>query len=405
MASDDIRFATPKGILESLLPLQSDIVDCQQLQALWSNYGHVYAIRASSQVELRASGSRSAVAKLILKVIQPPVDCARDESFLRKILSYQVEQCFYQDFAPKLRSFVSLATCIATTSHVSTRNDRNAQTPIAMLMTDLREEFPVAVFRHKSLSNSQVNAAIRWLALFHSCSRTIVQPIDLDTFVSAPLAESKKPGFDLFTGKRALWRNGGYTYLETRQQEYKQLADNNSSEWSTFFCMPVADTEHTIAELAAGYLKPSGRSFESLVHGDVKSENMFSSLNGDVVAFFDFQYVGIGLGVCDLAKLFTCSVPQHELCNGPIPHRLPMCAGEEALLRAYLAAQHPPSMLDLPGWTEFCRQWETALVDWCRFQASWGFWGNTDWLAARVRYITGEGGWLQWVIGSTNTIV
>jgi hypothetical protein len=43
------------------------------------------------------------------------------------------------------------------------------------------------------------------------------------------------------------------------------------------------------------------------------------------------------------------------------------------------------------------RHWETALVDWCRFQASWGFWGNTEWLEARVRSILADQGWRNWL--------
>ena len=52
--------------------------------------------------------------------------------------------------------------------------------------------------------------------------------------------------------------------------------------------------------------------------------------------------------------------------------------------------------LDYPE-EEFLRHWECALVDWCRFQASWGFWGSTEWLQARVRYIIREPGWHEWL--------
>ena len=44
------------------------------------------------------------------------------------------------------------------------------------------------------------------------------------------------------------------------------------------------------------------------------------------------------------------------------------------------------------------RHWEAALVDWCRFQASWGFWGNTEWLQARVRSILADEGWREWLL-------
>jgi hypothetical protein len=42
-------------------------------------------------------------------------------------------------------------------------------------------------------------------------------------------------------------------------------------------------------------------------------------------------------------------------------------------------------------WDIFLAHWEAALVDWLRFQASWGFWGNRLWLEARVRYVLAEG--------------
>jgi hypothetical protein len=42
-------------------------------------------------------------------------------------------------------------------------------------------------------------------------------------------------------------------------------------------------------------------------------------------------------------------------------------------------------------WEIFVGHWEVALVDWLRFGASWGFWGNVSWLQARVRWILAEG--------------
>jgi thiamine kinase-like enzyme len=155
--------------------------------------------------------------------------------------------------------------------------------------------------------------------------------------------------------------------------------------------------------MAALFLTPRGRPIESYIHGDVKSENLFTTTNGEQVAFFDFQYVGLGLGVCDLAKLFTCSVPLQMLVGDawhehePLPEKLTMREGERGLLtryRAYLLRNQEESMYE---WDTFRRHWETALVDWCRFQASWGFWGNTEWLEARVRSILCDQGWRDWL--------
>ena len=164
-----------------------------------------------------------------------------------------------------------------------------------------------------------------------------------------------------------------------------------------------------VAEEVADFLAPAvdgvdgegqgADEYMTVIHGDVKSENMFgstlssSSSSAAAVAFFDFQYVGLGLGVCDLAKLFTCSVPLGQLLgdgdgddDGGVPWELDMPAGERALLQHYVRALESVAGKRYP-WDVFTRHWEASLVDWLRFQASWGFWGNTDWLEARVRFI------------------
>jgi hypothetical protein len=41
-------------------------------------------------------------------------------------------------------------------------------------------------------------------------------------------------------------------------------------------------------------------------------------------------------------------------------------------------------------------------VDWLRFQASWGFWGNTDWLEARVRSILKDQEWRDALISNVD---
>jgi hypothetical protein len=78
-----------------------------------------------------------------------------------------------------------------------------------------------------------------------------------------------------------------------------------------------------------------------------------------------------------------------------LPERLTMRDGEKRLLERYRSSllQHRESY----EWNTFRRHWETALVDWCRFQASWGFWGNTEWLEARVRSILSDQEWRDWL--------
>ena len=169
-------------------------------------------------------------------------------------------------------------------------------------------------------------------------------------------------------------------YLATRRSEYESLALDTNSEWCSALCKGSPSKAEQIAE-ALSSENSANEDYTTLIHGDVKSENLFSTADGSSVAFFDFQYVGLGLGVCDLAKLFTCSVPETML-----PPSKTMAAEEEKLLRYY----HGKLEL-VPGkkypWQTFMRHWETALLDWLRFQASWGFWGNTEWLEERCRGI------------------
>lgn len=173
------------------------------------------------------------------------------------------------------------------------------------------------------------------------------------------------------------------------------MAYDDDSEWSELLTNPTKGQTQSTAEQVADYLAPSTssssksetRNYQTLIHGDVKSENLFTSASGQEVAFYDFQYVGLGLGVCDLAKFFTCSVPLNMLVPlEDVPHELEMEEGEKQLLQRYWKNLKQVGEREYE-WAIFVKHWEIALVDWLRFQASWGFWGNTDWLEARVRYI------------------
>lgn len=135
------------------------------------------------------------------------------------------------------------------------------------------------------------------------------------------------------------------------------------------------------------------------------------------MAFFDFQYVGFGCGLSDVAKLFTCSVERDLLLfddeeeeegegeNEEKVMAMGMGKGEERLLKHY---QH--ILENVSGkkysWEILVMHWyvlfhfffvcnnptfhmitryllfiatntsihhrQTALIDWLRFQASWG---------------------------------
>ncbi|RDA89535.1 hypothetical protein CP533_2935 [Ophiocordyceps camponoti-saundersi (nom. inval.)] len=395
--------AEPRQVAEAMLTeLDLDLVSCSEIQTLWAGYGHICALEARPR-----HGSSDETQRLILKLISPPPPPPQapgqrvDEGHVRKMLSYQVEQFWYDELAPRLDSEVAVARCLASTRSRPFADDRGLTT--ATILTDLRVNFPVKV--HRSLTPCQVHAALDWLARFHGSAWRWL-PLDRDGFLDPPLQEVEKRGGNARAA--GLWRNGGYTYLATRRREYATLAADDTSEWSDALCRPGVDGQPPIAEQAAAFLAPdgSGSRWQTCIHGDVKSENLFAKTTGDGVAFFDFQYVGLGLGVCDLAKLFTCSVPLSMLLptdtDEALDSRLlPMSTGERELLDRY-RSRLLQSQKDKPSdagyeWKDLVRHWETSLVDWCRFQASWGFWGNTEWLQARVRNILGDVGWREWL--------
>ncbi|KAJ5116764.1 hypothetical protein N7456_001112 [Penicillium angulare] len=386
-----------------------ELISCTTIQTLWAGYGQICAITARANtpessnhlsklcgVEPRAAGF---TYNLILKLISPPRASA-DEGHLRKMLSYEVEQRFYSDVVPLLDEEVHVAKCLASTRDLvsGSRDEEQLAGIMATIMIDLRDAFPVMGGKRSALSSVQVHGALDWLAAFHRCSWALL-PDSMDGYVLPPLQEHRRRESGDGVGD-GLWLNGGYTYLATRMKEYTALSEDDDSEWSECMCTE-GENGLSLAETVAVFLSPRGRAIESYIHGDVKSENLFTSKKGDEVAFFDFQYVGLGLGVCDLAKLFTCSVPLEMLVDEDVvdnfPERLEMCDGESELLKRYHEKLVRDKKSDFYEWGTFLRHWETALVDWCRFQASWGFWGNTEWLEARVRAIIHDKAWTGWL--------
>ncbi|RSM10383.1 hypothetical protein CDV31_007259 [Fusarium ambrosium] len=395
-----------RSIAETLLaPLGLEVTSCREIQTLWAGYGHICAITVKAANETVATSVRRLyndstngnTFRLILKLISPPPG-KKDEGHLRKVLSYDVEQYFYEEITPRLEDDIAVAHCL-TSSRRPNADGSKLKGLTATVLTDLRIKFPVAGEKRSVLSPRQVQSALEWLAKFHSSSWKSL-PANLDDFLLPPLEESKRR--ESQKGGDKLWLNGGYTYLATRRSEYTSLAEDTYSEWTEAFCAPFEGSALSTAEVVAEFLTPRGRPFETFIHGDVKSENLFTTESGDEVCFFDFQYAGLGLGVCDLAKLFTCSVPLNMLTeHDAIPDELPMDQGEEALLQLYrktlLSRRSPEKEPFNYDWGIFVKHWEAALVDWCRFQASWGFWGNTEWLEARVRSILKDESWRKWL--------
>jgi hypothetical protein len=366
------------------------------LQSLWAGYGKICRITATPTPFLSPE-----TQSYILKLITPPLTKAHDEGHTRKILSYQVEQYFYTHLAPQLPPSILVAKVWAS------MNEHHADGTFTMatILNDLKKDYPIEGEKREVLNPVQVYAALDWLSGFHGFWWTRVKDMNNELLVRPPMEEVQRDGQD--AASKTVWLNGGYTYLATRRKEYKALATDYDTEWN----MPLTDweeDEYSMSEIVASVLAPKQRGwtpssdYMTLIHGDVKSENLFTSKDGKEVVFYDFQYTGLGLGVCDLAKLFTCSVPIHMLVDdaqSAVPRELGLQENERKLLERYWNRLKKESGKEYE-WNIFVGHWETALVDWLRFQASWGFWGNTEWLEARVRFILKNAEWKSAVIGN-----
>lgn len=246
------------------------VAEAAVVQRLWSGYGSI--------VRYRLIGA--SVPSVIVKHVSPPAaaDHPRgwntDISHQRKLKSYAVETAWYRAYALRCDSSCRVPRCLAAVSEGD---------EVVMVLEDLDAAgFPA---RQTTVDPPQLAACIAWLANFHA------------TFLEAQT--------------NGLWESGTYWHLETRPHELKVLA--------------AEDAElHHAAQAIDAKLKASR--YQTLVHGDAKLANFCFSTEGRLVAAVDFQYIGSGCGMKDLAYFVGSCLPEKE------------CAAEEqALLDLYFS--------------------------------------------------------------------
>ena len=213
------------------------------VQSLWSGYGSI------DRIGLEGTDVQS----VIVKRVQPgdgghPRGWNTDLSHQRKLKSYQVESQWYR--VQSNRDELSLAR-IPDCLGVRTDGDETL-----LVLEDL--DAVGFAGRRSSVNQIEWQACVSWLAAFH-----------------AEHLGAKSEG---------LWESGTYWHLETRPDELEKLEDL---------------TLKKAASAIDAKLKASA--FQTLVHGDAKLANFCFSPNGSEVAAVDFQYVGGGCGMKDLA--------------------------------------------------------------------------------------------------------
>ncbi|MEM9280187.1 MAG: phosphotransferase [Verrucomicrobiota bacterium] len=283
------------------------------IQELWSGYGKI----------LRVALNGSERKTVVVKHVTMPQDARHPRgwnsnlSHERKVFSYRVETEWYRRWSERCDETCRIPGFLAF--------DRDGD-EVLLVLEDLDSAgFPA---RLTTLTKSQINACLRWLAEFHA------------TFLGAT--------------PKGLWETGTYWHLETRPEELNALDDEKLKN-------------------AAGSIDEQLRSarWQTLVHGDAKLANFCFSSDGSEVAALDFQYVGGGCGMKDVAY-FIGSCLDEANCE----------AREDELLDAYFASlrsaiERRQPTLDADGIeAEWRKLFPVAWTDFHRFLKGWcpGHW-------------------------------
>ena len=226
------------------------------IQNLWSNYGELKRIYLHG-------GEHPSV---ILKHIQIPKEQIHPRGFggnlsnQRKINSYKVETTWYEK-----QNKINLKDNQSPTPRCLDSFQRDGE--FFILMEDLNSQGFSE--RPDALSFEEVKVVLNWLATFH-----------------AKFLNNDGEG---------LWDSGTYWHLETRPNELMALEDQALKR---------------IAPLIDQRLKAC--SYSTLVHGDAKLANFCFSKDIKKVAAVDFQYIGKGCGVKDVAYFIGSCFHQEE---------------------------------------------------------------------------------------------
>jgi len=285
------------------------------IQNLWSGYGSIerYALEGAP------------FDSVILKHVKPPTLAKHprgwntDLSHARKLKSYQVESNWYQNYAFQCSQHCRVPKCFGV--------KQNTGEQFIWL-----EDLDAAGFpgRRRLVDRDELEACLSWLAHFHA------------TFLGV-------------TGD-GLWERGTYWHLQTRPDELKILEKEDPKLWQ-----------------AAGPIdgKLSEARFQTLVHGDAKLANFCFSERDSSVAAVDFQYVGIGCGMKDVAY-FLGSCLDEAKCESQAPELLDYYFSQ---LEFALEGKLPESIV-----SEMEAEWRSLYVyawaDFHRFLKGWspGHW-------------------------------
>lgn len=227
----------------------SQISGIEKIQNLWSGYGSLNRVLL---------GDKSVILKLIKfpEGSNHPRGWNTDISHQRKEKSYRVEMNWYQNHNDEIESAYSPRLI----AHGETKNNEKW-----ILLEDLKEK---DFYPKSSITWEETKLCLKWLANFHSH----------------------------YLGKSpdGLWEIGTYWHLETRPDELKAMDDPELKK----------------AAQLIDY-KLNSAKYQTFVHGDAKLANFL--FNKNEVAAVDYQYIGGGVGIKDVAYFMSSIYYEDEL--------------------------------------------------------------------------------------------
>ena len=229
----------------------SSLFEKEMIQELWSGYGKI----------MRVGLKNASLESVVVKHVQIPVYSNHprgwntDIGHQRKVKSYKVETAWYDTYSKNC--IARLPECLA----IEMQNDE-----VLIVLEDLDEAgYPL---RKSSVTWDEIDSCLAWLAQFHAS----------------------------YLGKipSGLWEVGTYWHLKTRPHELAVLDDQRLKETA-----PVIDQKLNTCE------------YKTFVHGDAKLANFCFAKDGQV-AGVDFQYVGGGCGMKDVAYFIGSCLNESE---------------------------------------------------------------------------------------------
>lgn len=210
------------------------------IQELWSGYGKIM------RIALQGAAVNSIVAKHVQLPIHGnhPRGWDTDIGHKRKIKSYKVETTWYKKYSKDSKA--RLPQCLT----IETKKDE-----VLMVLEDM--DAAGYNLRKNKVNWDEIEQCLAWLAKFHASYMGQVP--------------------------NGLWQVGTYWHLATRPQELEILEDHKLK---------------AAAPLIAQKLNSC--TYKTFVHGDAKLANFCFTKDGEV-AGLDFQYVGGGCGMKDIA--------------------------------------------------------------------------------------------------------